>query len=125
VFLDLLEPVAATVIATDEDLRPPLIQVERVGGPDDGITDRPRVRVSHFGTDRRHAWQLARQTQPLVLAAGGRMVTGPATAEEYPGGVLLDLTRTATPPRQLAEQGRNAAVVETIYEVHLRRPWGP
>jgi hypothetical protein len=35
VFLDLLEPVAATVIATDEDLRPPLIEVHlrRPWGP--------------------------------------------------------------------------------------------
>lgn len=124
VLLDLLDPYGETVTATDVDDPPDgTIQVERIGGPDDGITDRPRVRITIYGRDRRAAWALSRQLQQVVLASGGTQVTGPMTAEEYPAGVLLDLARTATPPRQLAEQGRNARIVETIYEFHLRRPW--
>jgi hypothetical protein len=124
VLLDLLDPYGDTVTATSVDDPPNgTIQIERIGGPDDGITDRPRVRVTVYGRDRRAAWDLTRQLQQAILAAGGAMVTGPATAEEYPSGVLLDLARTATPPRQLGEQGRNARIVESIYEFHLRRPW--
>lgn len=124
VLLDLLDPYGETVTATSvDDPAPRTIQIERIGGPDDGVTDRPRVRVTVYGGDRREAWALTRELQQVVLASGGSMVTGPMTAEEYPAGVLLDIARTATPPRQLAEQGRNARIVETIYEFHLRRPW--
>lgn len=123
VFLDLLDGLAETVTATGPTITPPLIRIVRIGGADDGVTDRPRVQLVHYGHTRRDAWALARQTQQVVLAAAGSIVTGPETVEEYPGGVLLDVTATATPPRQLDEQGRDERSVETIYEVHLRRPW--
>lgn len=124
VMLDLLDPFGDTVTATPPTQIPPgLIQVERIGGPDDGVTDRARVKVVCFGATRDTAWAMTRATQQAVLASGGTMVTGPATAKEYPRGVLIDLARTATPPKQVPESGRGSRQIETVYEIHLRRPW--
>lgn len=123
VMMDLLDPHGETVTATPETIEPGLIQVERIGGPDDGVTDRPRVRVTCFGATRATAWAMTRATQQVVLASGGTMVTGPETAAEYPGGVLIDKAFTATPPKQVPESGRGSRQIETVYEIHLRRPW--
>lgn len=129
VFLDLLSPAfpaAEVVTALPTTLTGKIIQVQRVGGSDDGITDRPRVRVTTFAGSRAQSWDLARQVGAFLNHRGTTtLVQGPETAAEYPGGVQLDSVSTATPPRQLAEgtPTRDARVVDTTYEVHLRRPW--
>jgi hypothetical protein len=91
VVMTLLESVAPTVTATPADLTPPLIRVQRVGGSDDGITDRPRVEVACYGSDRAGAWQLAEQCRQLVLGSTRTRVAG----------VLIDAARTANPPTQV------------------------
>lgn len=123
VAMDLLDPFGDTVTATPTQLPPGLIQVERIGGADDGVTDRPLIRVTCFGVSRVAAWNMTRATQQAVLAAGGTMVTGSNTAAEYPKGVLIDKTRTASPPKQVPESGRGSRQIETVYEIHMRRPW--
>jgi hypothetical protein len=123
IFMDLLRGLAKTVTALPSTITVPLYRVERVGGIDDGVTDRPRVLVEAWGADRQKSWKLTRDAQALILAAGGQMVTGPQTVAEYPGGVLLDLTRTASAPKQVPEAGRDPRVTQAAYEVHLRRPW--
>lgn len=124
VAMDLLDPFGDTVTATPAPTIPNgLIQVERVGGGDDGVTDRPLVRVTCFGSTRKAAWDMTRAIQQVVLAAGATMVTGPNTIEDYPGGVLIDKTRTASPPKQVPESGRGSRQIETVYEIHMRRPW--
>jgi hypothetical protein len=125
VLIDLLDPaLTAAVTATGAELKPPMVQIERVGGADDGITDRPRVRLRCIGGNRTLAWTLARQTQAfLATQALGRIITGPWTQAEYPSGVMLDAVSTATPPRQVPEAGRTANMVDVIMEIHLRRPW--
>jgi len=125
VLIDLLDPAfTAAVTATGAELTPPMVQVERVGGADDGITDRPRVRLRAIGATRSLAWRLARETQAyLTTRALGRIITGKWTAAEYPAGVMLDAVSTATPPRQVPEAGRAANMVDVIMEIHLRRPW--
>ena len=125
VLIDLLDPaLTATVTATGAELVPPMIQVERVGGSDDGITDRPRVRVRAIGANRSQAWKLARETQAfLTNRATSVLIKGRWTATEWPGGIQLDSVSTATPPRQIPEEGRTANMVDLIMEIHLRRPW--
>ncbi len=118
VCLDLLAPVGNTVTATGTDVPAGTIQVERIGGPDDGITDRPRVQVTAYGRTRAHAWQLIGQCRQRILASGGTLVSGQNVTN-----VLIDLARTATPPRQLPEFGRGARVVQAVFEFHVRRPW--
>jgi hypothetical protein len=129
VLLDLLTPAfpaANVVTALPTELKGKILQVQRVGGSDDGITDRPRVRVTTFAGTRTASWDLARKVGAFLNARGTTtLITGPETAAEYPGGVQLDSVSTATPPRQVAEgtATRDARVVDTTYEVHLRRPW--
>lgn len=128
VLLDFLAaiPDAQVVTATGDTLTGRVIQVERVGGNDDGITDAPRVRLRCYGTTRPDAWRLARDAQALLLRHGAStLITGPETAAEYPRGVQLDVVSTATPPRQAPEgtATRSVRVVDTTYEIQLRRPW--
>lgn len=125
VVMDLLAGYGSTVTATPPEQIPPgMIQVERIGGPDDGVTDKPRIKITCYGDrTRASAWALSREVQQAVLSAGGTMVTGRHTATEYPRGVLIDLARTATPPKQVPESGSGSRQIETVYEIHLRRPW--
>jgi hypothetical protein len=93
VMLDLLAPMVggATVTHTDENLTAPCIQVQRIGGPNDGVTDQPTVQTSCFGATRQQAWELSRQVEQVVLAATGTAVTG-----DYVTGVLIDSASTQT-----------------------------
>jgi hypothetical protein len=117
VMLDLLAPVAATVTHTDDDLTAPTVQVARVGGADDGITDRPRVQVTCYGATRPQAWQLAEQARQIVLAAAGTAVSGDNVTD-----VFIDSTRTATPAQQLPDRNRDLRVVTATYLLAMRRP---
>lgn len=118
VALDLLAPIAATVTHTDESLTAPAVQVQRIGGSDDGITDRPRVQVRCYGATRAEAWSLGEQVRQRVLAAAGTGVTG-----EYVTDVLIDSARTVTPVQQLPERNPDLRVVTATYELSMRRPW--
>jgi len=117
VVMDLLTPVGITVTATSENLAPPVVVVQRVGGADDGVTDRPRVQVVCFGATRPAAWALAEQARQIVLAAGGTVVTGTNIT-----GVFLDSTRTETPSVQLPDPNRDVRAVTAVYRLSYRRP---
>jgi hypothetical protein len=126
VLMDLLDPKVAGPVVTAlpaTTINPPLTQVERIGGTDNGVTDRPRVRVTSFGATRQLAWRSAREIQQILAAAPGTLITGPNVTPEYPGGVMLDRVATATGAKQIPELGRDARQVEVVYEVDLRRPW--
>jgi hypothetical protein len=86
--LDLLAPVAPTVLATPEVIRPPLIVIRRIGGYDDRITDIPRIQVDTFGSTRRQAADLAEQCRQMLLAC-------PATGF---GHVSIDQSWTESAP---------------------------
>jgi len=118
VMMDLLTPVGVTVTATSENLAPPVVVVvQRVGGADDGVTDRPRVQVVCYGATRPAAWALAEQARQIVLAAGGTAVTGTNVT-----GVFLDSTRTETPSVQLPDPNRDVRAVTAVYRLSYRRP---
>lgn len=116
VVMDLLASIGNTVTATGPDIPSGTIQVERIGGPDDGITDRPRVMLTFFGATRVAAWLQCRTAQQIILASGGTLVSGTNVQN-----VLIDHAHTATPPRQLPEYGRGARIVQAVFEFHLRR----
>ncbi|MCA1191617.1 hypothetical protein [Saccharopolyspora sp. 6V] len=109
---DLLNPLAAAVTSTPEKIAPPLIVVERVGGGDDGITDRARIEVSILAATRRESWRLAREAQQLVLAASGEMV----------GGVLVDYAATESDPAQRDYENPDLRLVMAVYRLEFRRP---
>lgn len=119
VAMDLLAPLGATVTQTSEDLAPPVVQVQRVGGTDDGITDRPRVQVTYFGATRPLAWELAGQGRQLIQAARGTVVTG----TNVPSGVFIDTTSTDVGGVQVPDPNRDIRKVIETYSLSYRRPW--
>lgn len=122
--MDLLAGLGETVTATPEVIAANLIQVERAGGADDGITDRPQMLVTAFGPDRQTAWALIRAIQARVVGSVGQMVTGEnLTSGGYPNGVLIDAARTISGPSQVPESGRGSRMIEYTFRLDYRRPW--
>lgn len=109
--MDILAPIGTTVTATAETVTPPVIQVQRVGGADNGITDQPRVQVVCYGANRPAAWTLAEQARQRILAAGGTSV----------GGVFVDSTRTETPTVQRPDPNPDLRAVTAVYRLTYRR----
>lgn len=108
----LLAPVAPTVTATPADLQPPIIRVQRVGGSDDRITDRPRMEIACYGIHRAQAWQLAEHCRTVILAS-------PRTTVD---GVLIDTARTDNPPTQVPyATSKDTRRVLAYYRLSWRR----
>lgn len=120
VVMALLEPVAPTVQTTPANLEEvtPIIQVTRVGGTDDYITDRPLMSVAVFGSTYAEAKALAEQCRQVVLGAGGTKVV----TDDYPGGVLIDRTASATSPQERPYDNPELRRKIATYVVEMRRP---
>lgn len=111
VMVALLDPIAPadTVLSPASPL--PCIQVNRVGGTDDGITDRPVVQVAVFAATRAQAWALAEQVRRAVLGVAGSLV----------GGVLVDDARTAVGHQQIPEIDPEDRRVISTYQLSFRQ----
>lgn len=118
---DVLMAYLAAVAETDTE--PPVeggigIQINRVGGSDDGITDYPRVMITCHHSDPRQASLLARQVQNRL----GRIAGVPIPVEGEPKPVCVDFCRTDTPPEsepyEHPEQRREVA----YYLLGLQKP---
>lgn len=119
--LELLAP-GRTVTSTPADLGAepvqPVIRVQRIGGNDDGITDRPRVEVSTFAATRGEAQQLQMQCQQRILAAGCTTVD----LDEV-DAVLIDTASTDTGPIQPPRYTNpDVRWVPAFYRFAWRRP---
>lgn len=112
----LLTPVAHTVTVLDPSFTRPVILVQRVGGSDDGITDRPRMEVSVFADTREQAWALAETVRETVLAHSGKRVGGPA-----PLGIVVDKAANDTAPRQVRERDPDQKRVVQHYRLAFRK----
>lgn len=119
VVMDLLSSVGPTSTVTGAVVSPPAILIQRVGGTDDGVTDRPVVQVTCLGATRHDAWDMARQAQQVILASAGTAVTGSLVS-----GVLVDTARTVTPPDQIPDRNSALRPVAAQYRFGFRRPWG-
>lgn len=89
-----------------------VILVARVGGKDDGVTDRALIQVSVYGVDRATAWDTSRaiQTSVLALQWGGQV-----------GAVFVDTASTAAGRIQIPDVDPDDRRVITIYELAVRR----
>lgn len=113
VVMALLESLAPTVTSTPDTLTGPLIRVQRIGGADDGITDRPRIEVACYAPTRTAAHTLQQQCQQLILAARCTVVAG----------CLIDRTTTDTGPIQPPRYpNQDVRWVPAIYRMEWRRP---
>lgn len=84
----LLTPLAPTVFARPSEITPPLIQVFRAGGGDDGLTDYPRLEVQTFGGSYTEGIKLAEGARQYILASEATQVSG----------CVIDWARTETGP---------------------------
>jgi hypothetical protein len=120
--MDLLTPLLAgggtTVTHTDENLAPPCIQVQRVGGANDGVTDRAMIQVTCYGTTRATAWALSREVEQYILTSPGHAITG-----DYVEDVCIDRAETTVAGLQLPYENPDIRTVVSNYRIDFRRPW--
>jgi hypothetical protein len=109
--LALFASAGSTVLATPVLIVPPLIVVRRVGGGDDGLTDRPRLQVQTFGASRATARDLAEECRQLVTAAAATAVAG----------ALIDRTGTESSPVYLDYGDPAVHRYLAIYRLEYRR----
>lgn len=114
VVTDLLNPLCPGAVYTEfpADFAAPALRVQRTGGSDNGVTDKPFVEVMSVGRTRAEAWELDGAVRQLILACGGTVVSG----------VLVDSARTMTPPQQMPDPRTNVRVVTSSYRMGFRRP---
>lgn len=101
----------SAVTETPPDFTPPLVQVQRAEGDDNGTTDRPVLQVTCYGTSRAQAWEMAATAREALHAAAHHIVNG----------VLVDSVRTVNSPTQLPDPRRDLRVVTSSYRLGFRR----
>lgn len=94
------------------------IQINRVGGSDDGITDYPRISVVCHHPDPREASKLARRVQQRMLNISGRDIV----VDGEPKPVCVDFCRTDTPPEPEPYENPEARREIAYYLLGLQRP---
>lgn len=89
-----------------------VILVARVGGKDDGVTDRALIQFAVYGQTRTIAWDTARalQTSVKALEYGGQV-----------GDIWIDSTATAAGRIQVPDVDPDDRRVITIYQLDARR----
>lgn len=112
-------PVDATT-STDIDLaeQVPIVRVTRIGGEDDGISDRPLVELAVFHSTYDEARKLAESVRQFVLASPCTKVP----TEDIPAGVLIDNASTVTPPARAAYDNPALAMKVLTIRFVWRRP---
>lgn len=95
-----------------------VIRVLRVGGGDDGITDRALMDITVFAPSYALAREVAEKVRQRMLAAGNtRVITA-----SHPSGVLIDRCGTATGPQEIPYENPELRRKPATYRVELRRP---
>lgn len=119
--LALFAPVGKTVQTTPETITEKLVQVVKIGGANDGRTDRSDLLVQYFGTGDTaygEARTMAAQGDDIVLAAGGTAVT----VSGYPKPILIDRAEILTAPVEVAYQDPQLRRKTARYRLTMRRP---
>lgn len=112
VLVSYLDDLAPTGDQTPETISGPFITVQRVGGFDDGITDRPRVELACFSPTRRESQRLSEQVRQRMLAA---ISTDAA-------GVFIDNVITESQSGRTAYPNEDVRRIPAVYRITLRRP---
>lgn len=119
VVMALLDPtVAPAVTIPPAGFTAPLIQVTRVGGADDGLTDYPLVAVTCYGRTYPLAKVMAERCRQIILASACTAVVVPG----IPNGVLIDDAATVSPPAELPADNPDLRRKVASYRLALRRP---
>ena len=116
--LELFDPIGTVATFVPDDYEQillsgePVLLVERVGGLDDGVTDRAEILVSCWGIDRPTAWEAARKAKRLVEQYTYGGAVGPFWVD------TTAVTQTAT---QIAVEDPDERRVLQSFRIDTRR----
>lgn len=111
VLCDLLDPIAPTDTWRDPSRGLPIIIVRRIGGREDGVTDRPAVRVQVEADDYPQARDLAATVRGIILESGCTNVNG----------VLIDTANEVTAQQQTPAFNPEDNNVTSTYVLSFRK----
>lgn len=126
-FPDIQEVLMAYLAPLGEtDTEPPIdpdvgigIQINRVGGASDGISDYPRVQITCHHPDPRGASKLARQVANRMENIAGEAID----VEDEPKPICVDSCRVDTPPEADPYENPDARREVAFYALSLQKPW--
>lgn len=95
------------------------IQINRVGGHNDGISDYPRVQITCHHPDPRGASKLARRVANYMK----RIIDASIVVEDEPKPISVDSCRVDTPPESEPYENPDARREVAFYALSLQKPW--
>lgn len=95
------------------------IQINRVGGHNDGISDYPRVQITCHHPDPRGASLLARRVANYME----RIIDASIVVEDEPKPIGVDSCRIDTPPEAEPYENPDARREVAYYALSLQKPW--
>ncbi|MDV2474235.1 hypothetical protein F8M49_30090 [Rhodococcus zopfii] len=95
------------------------IQINRVGGHNDGFSDYPRVQITCHHPDPRGASLLARKVANRLENIAGEAID----VEDEPKPICIDSCRVDTPPESEPYENPDARREVAFYALSLQKPW--
>ena len=95
------------------------IQINRVGGASDGISDYPRVQITCHHPDPGGASLLARKVANRMENIAGEAIE----VEGEPKPICIDSCRVDTPPEAEPYDNPDARREVAFYALSLQKPW--
>ena len=110
VLVTLLSPIVTTVKSRRPGLRSPYTVVRRVGGAEDGITDRPIVRVDTYAETDEQAERIKEACRQAITESGGTLA----------GDVLVDTAREVTGGQDVRASDPSDRKFTAVYQLSFR-----
>jgi hypothetical protein len=98
------------------------IEIVRVGGPDDGITDYPRVQVTCYANTRDRVKIMAEEVRQLMQNDVIRRAPIEFDADGLHWEVQVDRVDSDTPPENVGYKNPGRRAKPAFYRLGLRRP---
>lgn len=108
----LSEQVAEAGDQTPPDLSRPFVRVQRVGGADDGLTDRVRIEVATYAPTRVESQALAEHARQLITACESTSAAG----------IFVDNVINEAHTGRTAYDNYDVRRISSTYRLSVRRP---
>ncbi|MFD4932347.1 hypothetical protein ACFWMS_26355 [Peribacillus butanolivorans] len=95
------------------------IQINRVGGHDDGFSDYPRVMITCHAPSPQEASKLARQVRNWM----DRIIDADIDVDGEPKPISVDECHVDTPPEAEPYENPDARREVAYYALSLQKPW--
>ncbi|WP_063045989.1 hypothetical protein [Nocardia pseudovaccinii] len=110
VLITLLTPIAPTVKTKRQGQPLPYNLVRRIGGAEDGVTDRPIVRVDNYASTDEQAEHMKEACRQRITESGCTLVDG----------VLIDTAREITGGQDTSMPDPSDRKQTAVYQLSLR-----